>query len=67
MLVLPVAIIEDAVKNMRSIKTFADNLNEEKRKMIILAFVSTVLFFLPIFGKAVATSPLLPVLVAFSP
>ncbi|KAH7017951.1 killer toxin alpha/beta, partial [Microdochium trichocladiopsis] len=54
-LVIPVAMIEDAINNMKQIKKFAEDLNAQKRKMIILAFISALLFFLPVVGEVIAT------------
>ncbi|KXJ87032.1 hypothetical protein Micbo1qcDRAFT_125215 [Microdochium bolleyi] len=50
---LPVAMIESAVGNMQEIDDIVDDWEEQKRKAIILAFLSAILFFVPIVGEVV--------------
>lgn len=54
-LTLPVFMVEDAVKNMDKIKDVADKIDAEKRKMIILAFLSAIFFFVPFVGQVVGS------------
>lgn len=52
---LPVLMIQEAVKNMKEISDTVDKWEEEKRKNIILAFLSAIFFFVPILGQLVGT------------
>ena len=54
-LALPVLMVQDAVKQMSDIIDTVDHMEEEKRKNIILAFLSAIFFFLPIAGQIVGT------------
>ncbi|KAK3360576.1 killer toxin alpha/beta [Lasiosphaeria hispida] len=48
---LPVFMIEEAVNNIKTIADTIDEMEEEKRKNIILAFLSAILFFVPVIGE----------------
>lgn len=50
---LPIAMIAAGVESMESVVQTADKIDEEKRKAIILAFLSAILFFVPIAGELV--------------
>jgi len=54
-LALPVLMVKDAVKQMYDIIEIVDKIEEEKRKNIILAFLSAIFFFLPIAGEIIGT------------
>ncbi|KAK3939523.1 hypothetical protein QBC46DRAFT_459640 [Diplogelasinospora grovesii] len=48
---LPVFMIEDAVSNIKTISDTIDEMEEERRKNIILAFLSAIFFFVPVIGE----------------
>lgn len=48
---IPVLMIADAVDSMGQVETVADKITEEKKKALILAFISAILFFIPIAGE----------------
>ncbi len=48
---IPVLMIADAVDSMSKVETIADKIDEEKKKALILAFISAILFFIPIAGE----------------
>ncbi|KAI9675883.1 MAG: hypothetical protein M1822_008892 [Bathelium mastoideum] len=50
---IPVLMIAQAVDSMSSIEATADQIDEEKRKAIILAFIGAILFFIPVVGEVV--------------
>ncbi|RYP87128.1 hypothetical protein DL769_000587 [Monosporascus sp. CRB-8-3] len=52
---LPIIMVEDAIKNMQKIKDLANQIDEAKRKSIILAFLSAIFFFLPIAGQVLGS------------
>lgn len=52
---LPVLMVQEAVKNMKEISDTVDKWEDEKRKNIILAFLSAIFFFVPILGQLVGT------------
>jgi chitinase len=54
-LALPILMVQDAVKQMSSIIEQVEHMEEEKRKSIILAFLSAIFFFLPIAGQIIGT------------
>jgi hypothetical protein len=54
-LALPVLMVQDAVKQMTDIIDTVNDMEEEKRKNIILAFLSAIFFFLPIAGQIIGT------------
>lgn len=48
---IPVFMIADAVDTMDQVETFAEKIDAEKKKAMILAFLSAVFFFLPVAGE----------------
>lgn len=50
---LPISMIASGVESMESVVQTADKIDEEKRKAIILAFLSALLFFIPIAGEVI--------------
>ncbi|KAH8899349.1 glycoside hydrolase [Thozetella sp. PMI_491] len=50
-LVLPVYMIEEAVNQIKDISDTVQEWDEEKRKNIILAFITGILFFVPVVGE----------------
>jgi len=48
---LPVVMMQDAVKQMGEIAETVEKWDEEKRKSIILAFLTAIFFFIPIAGE----------------
>ena len=52
---IPVLMIAQAVDSMSSIEATADEIDEEKRKSIILAFIGAILFFIPVVGEVVGS------------
>lgn len=48
---LPVLMMQDAVKQMGEISETVDHWDDEKRKGIILAFLTAIFFFIPIAGE----------------
>ncbi|KAH8894676.1 glycoside hydrolase, partial [Thozetella sp. PMI_491] len=50
-LAIPLAMLEEALANMDLVVDIADEIEEEKRKAIILAFLSAILFFIPMVGE----------------
>ncbi|KAF2688554.1 hypothetical protein K458DRAFT_428109 [Lentithecium fluviatile CBS 122367] len=54
-LALPILMIKGAVKQMSDIIDTVDDMEEEKRKNIILAFLFAIFFFLPIAGQIIGT------------
>ncbi|KAK3317910.1 killer toxin alpha/beta [Apodospora peruviana] len=48
---LPVFMIEEAVTNIKTISDKIDEMEEEKRKNLILAFLSAIFFFVPVLGQ----------------
>ncbi|PSK36632.1 Endochitinase B [Elsinoe australis] len=51
---LPVAMIVEAVDNMATIEGVVEDMEEEKRKQIIMAFVTALLFFVPMAGQVLS-------------
>ena len=52
---LPILMIDDAIDNMQQIDDTVDKWEEEKRKNILMAFLSAVFFFVPVVGQVVGT------------
>lgn len=52
---VPVLLIADAVENMATVDEVAHHIEEEKKKAMILAFISAILFFIPIAGEVVGS------------
>lgn len=52
---LPIMMIDDAVDNMQQIDDTVDKWEEDKRKNILMAFLSAVFFLVPIVGQVVGT------------
>lgn len=52
---LPVFMIDGAIDNMQEIDDTVDKWEEEKRKNILMAFLSAIFFFVPILGQVVGT------------
>ncbi len=52
---LPVFMIEEAVENIKSISDAIDEAEEEKRKGIIMAFLTAILFFVPVVGTVASS------------
>ncbi|KAH7024909.1 uncharacterized protein B0I36DRAFT_387329 [Microdochium trichocladiopsis] len=52
-LIIPIAMVEDAVANMKKVKELADKIDKQKREMIIMAFLSAIFFFIPVMGAVV--------------
>jgi chitinase len=50
---LPIMMIAQGVESMSIVVQTADKIEEEERKAIILAFISAILFFVPIAGELV--------------
>lgn len=48
---MPVLLIADAVDSMSQVEASADKIDEEKKKAIILAFISAILFLIPVAGE----------------
>ncbi|RDW76305.1 Peptidoglycan-binding Lysin subgroup [Aspergillus mulundensis] len=48
---LPIYMVTDAVANMEEIVDIAEEIREAERKAIILAFLSAILFFVPVIGE----------------
>ncbi|CRG90584.1 hypothetical protein PISL3812_07628 [Talaromyces islandicus] len=48
---LPVFMVSDALEQMQTIVDVADEIDKEKRKAIIFAFLSAILFFVPVAGE----------------
>ncbi|KAH8880237.1 glycoside hydrolase [Thozetella sp. PMI_491] len=54
-LILPVYMIEEAVNQIKQISDKIEEWDNEKRKNAILAFITGILFFVPIVGELVGT------------
>ena len=52
---LPIMIIVQGVESMSLVVQTADKIEEQERKAIILAFVSAIMFFIPIAGEILGT------------
>ncbi|KAK6542011.1 hypothetical protein TWF694_007782 [Orbilia ellipsospora] len=52
---LPILTIAAAVESMQQVEDVAEEIEEAKRKALILAFVTAILFFIPIAGVALGT------------
>lgn len=52
---LPVLLVKDAVKQMSDIVDEVNRWEEEKRKNIILAFLTAIFFFIPIAGEVLGS------------
>lgn len=52
---LPVQMIEDAIGQMQTISDKIDEQNAEKRKSIILAFVTAIFLFIPVAGEVASS------------
>ncbi|KAK8087733.1 killer toxin alpha/beta [Apiospora hydei] len=52
---LPILMIVQGVESMAMVVQTADKIEEEERKAIILAFISAILFFVPIAGEVLGT------------
>lgn len=52
---LPVAMVTDAVKQMSKIDEIGEKIEEQKKKQIIIAVFSALLFFIPIAGQVVGS------------
>ncbi|KAK3330048.1 killer toxin alpha/beta [Apodospora peruviana] len=52
---LPIFMIADAVDQMAKVVEVADDIIEKERKAIIFAFLSAILFFIPIAGEILGT------------
>lgn len=52
---LPILMIDDAIDNMQQIDDTVDEWEEEKRKNILMAFLSAIFFFVPVIGQVVGT------------
>ncbi|KAH8893931.1 glycoside hydrolase, partial [Thozetella sp. PMI_491] len=50
---IPIFMVQDAVRQMTTIDDTVDKWNADKRKSIILAFLSAVFFFVPIVGEVI--------------
>ncbi|KAL4905791.1 hypothetical protein BDW74DRAFT_184860 [Aspergillus multicolor] len=48
---LPIYMVTDAVANMETIVDVAEEIREAERKAIIMAFLSAILFFVPVLGE----------------
>ncbi|KAH8892724.1 glycoside hydrolase, partial [Thozetella sp. PMI_491] len=48
---IPLFMLEEALENMDQVVEVADEIDEAKRKAIIFAFLSALLFFIPIAGE----------------
>ncbi|RHZ44851.1 uncharacterized protein CDV56_103313 [Aspergillus thermomutatus] len=51
---LPIFMVADAVENMKSIVKVAEEMDREKRKAILFAFLSASFFFVPVVGEIVS-------------
>jgi hypothetical protein len=49
---LPIMMIIQGVESMQLVVQTADKIDDEERKAIMLAFISAILFFVPIAGEA---------------
>ncbi|KAK8054957.1 glycosyl hydrolase- family 18 [Apiospora rasikravindrae] len=52
---LPILMIVQGVESMAMVVQMADKIEEEERKALILAFISAILFFVPIAGEVLGT------------
>lgn len=52
---LPIMMIVQGVESMSLVVQTADKIEEQERKAIILAFVSAILFFIPVAGEVLGT------------
>ncbi|KAH8892262.1 killer toxin alpha/beta [Thozetella sp. PMI_491] len=52
---MPVFMLAAAVENMATIEETADEIDEERRKAIILAFLGAILFIVPVIGEVVGS------------
>ncbi|ORY57858.1 killer toxin alpha/beta [Pseudomassariella vexata] len=52
---LPIFMVVEAVENMKQVQEIAHDIDEQKRKAIIMAFLSALLFFVPIVGEVVGS------------
>jgi hypothetical protein len=52
-LALPVLMIRQAVESMAKVMAIADKIDDEKRKALIMLFISAFLFLIPIGGEAI--------------
>lgn len=52
---IPVLMIVNAVEDMSQVEEVADKIDEEKKKALILAFISAILFFVPIAGEVLGS------------
>jgi len=54
-LTLPVFMVEDAILNMGKIRDIGNKIDAAKRKMIIMAFLTAIFFFVPFVGEIVGS------------
>ncbi|KAH8800173.1 glycoside hydrolase family 18 protein [Xylogone sp. PMI_703] len=52
---MPIFMIAEATEQMGTVEQVADEIDAEKRKAFILAFVSAILFFVPVIGEVVGS------------
>jgi len=50
-LIVPVFMIDEAVEGMHTIAGIGEQIDNQRRKAIIFAFLTAILFFIPIVGK----------------
>lgn len=55
---MPVFMTEEAIRSMEQVIETADDVEEEKRKAMILGFITALLFFVPIAGHAASLAGL---------
>jgi hypothetical protein len=52
---LPIFMIASAIEKMALVETIADEIEEEKRKAFILAFLSAIFLFIPVIGEVIGS------------
>ncbi|KAF2223869.1 hypothetical protein BDZ85DRAFT_296027 [Elsinoe ampelina] len=55
---IPVFMVEEAIKGMEQVVETAEDIEEEKRKQMILGFITALLFFIPVAGHAASLAGL---------
>ncbi|KYK56202.1 hypothetical protein DCS_08170 [Drechmeria coniospora] len=52
---MPIVLVEQAVASMKTVNDIGEKMDAEKRKAIIIGFISALLFFIPIAGEIMAS------------
>ncbi|ODA80986.1 hypothetical protein RJ55_03946 [Drechmeria coniospora] len=54
-LAMPIILVEQAVASMKTVNDIGEHIDEEKRKAIIIGFLTALLFFVPFVGELAGT------------